>query len=88
MSGLDVTRKFSGGRADDTLGIGLRNDNIPENGLFLTNDRNRYADGTLSDDHIVQYDAYAYAESQVAVGRLRLMPGLRLDSFNFDGRCV
>jgi hypothetical protein len=84
LSGFDVTRNFSGAHTDNTLGIGLRNDNIPENGLFLTNDRNRYAAGTLSDDHIVQYDVYAFAESQVAIGpRLRLMPGLRLDAYDF-----
>jgi TonB dependent receptor/TonB-dependent Receptor Plug Domain len=85
VSGFDVARDFAGRHTDNTIGVGVRNDNVPENGLFLTNDRNRYAAGTLSDDHIAQWDAYAYAQSQIAVGgRLRIMPGLRLDEYRFS----
>ncbi len=85
ISGFDVNRTFDGSRVETTVGAGLRNDNIAENGLFLTNDRNRYADGTLSDDHIRERGFFTYASSQVRAGRkLRVTPGLRLDVVNFD----
>ncbi len=85
VSGFNVARNFAGPHAQNTIGIGLRNDNIGENGLFLTNDRVRYAEGTLSDDHITQWGAYLYGQSEIAVGdRVRLIPGLRLDVFDFN----
>jgi len=85
ISGFDLSRSFDGHRAQTTLGAGLRNDNIAENGLFLTNDRIRYPNGTLSDDHIVERSIYAYGMTQLHVGdRLRVTPGVRLDVFDFD----
>jgi hypothetical protein len=68
-----------------TVGVGTRNDNIPEVGLFLTHDRVPYPDGTLSLAHVVERDSYAWVQSLFKIGtRLQLTPGLRLDSYNFD----
>jgi TonB-dependent receptor-like protein len=84
-SGGDVSRSFQGRRAETTVGTGVRNDNVAENGLFLTNDRVRYPLGTLSDDHIVERNYYAYAMTEFHAGeRLRIEPGVRLDAFTFD----
>ena len=79
--GFDFSRDFRTPGTDTTLGIGLRNDNIAVNGLYLTNAREQYANGTLSNDHIVDRSTYAYVESELHLSRkLRFTPALRLDS--------
>ncbi|MEO7203152.1 MAG: TonB-dependent receptor [Candidatus Tumulicola sp.] len=86
VSGGNVSRTFSpDGRIVTTAGLGMRNDNIPEVGLFLTHDRVPYPDGTLSLAHVVERDMYAWVQAEFKIGsRLQLTPGLRLDSYTFD----
>ena len=84
-AGFDLSRSFKTAAATTTFGIGLRNDNVPEVGLFRDNDRVRYANGTLSEDHVVERSAYAYLQTDIRVGsRLRLGPALRFDSFGMN----
>jgi hypothetical protein len=85
VSGFNLSRAWQSPRAETTLGFGLRNDNIPTVGLFLTNDRIRYPNGTLSDDHAVERDFFSYLQALVHVTpRLRVAPGLRAEFYNFD----
>lgn len=81
--GFEGSRSFVTPRTETTVGIGVRNDNVAVNGLYLTNSRNHLAGGTLSNDHIVLRDSSAYAQSRIQVGsKLRVTPGLRLDIVN------
>ena len=83
--GFDLSRSFKTPAVQTTVGLGLRNDNIATVGLFLGNARNRFPNGTLSDDHIVETSKYLFAQSEIQAGpRLRLTPGLRLDYFNMN----
>lgn len=83
--GFDVSRSFVTPRTETTIGGGLRNDNIPVVGLYLTNRQQQYANGTLSNDHVVDNSEYIYAESRLLIGsKFRLTPGLRYDLFNFN----
>jgi hypothetical protein len=86
VSGGNVSRTFSpDGKIVTTAGIGIRNDNIPEVGLFLTHDRVPYPNGTLSLAHVVERDTYAWVQTLLKIGpRLQLTPGLRLDSYSFN----
>lgn len=85
VSGFNVSRSFITPATETTIGAGVRNDNIAEVGLFLTNARVRYANGTLSDDHVVERDSNLWAESRIQAGpKLRLIPGIRGDVYNFD----
>ena len=84
VSGFDLTRSLNAARAESTLGLGLRNDNISTLGLYLTHDQVPYADGTLSNDRVVERDIFAYAQTQYRVGsKLRLGAGLRADAYSF-----
>jgi hypothetical protein len=83
VSGLNFTRSFTGRKANTTFGLGMRNDNIYVLGLYLTDAQARLPDGTLSDDRVVERDAFSYLETEYKVGRkLRLSGGLRADSYN------
>jgi hypothetical protein len=84
VSGFDLSRSFGRG-VETVVGAGVRNDNISTVGLFLTHDRVRYANGTLSDDHVVERDGNIWAQSTVHVGKkLRIVPGLRADVYRFE----
>jgi len=70
-------------RSETTVGVDLRNDNIGENGLLLSNSRVDYANGTLSNDHITITAPSAYVQSRILIGsKLRLTPGLRFDEIS------
>lgn len=85
VSGFNVSRSFEAPAAVTTIGAGLRNDNIATVGLFLTNSRVRYANGTLSNDHVVERDENFWAQSTIKAGpKLRLIPGVRTDGYVFD----
>jgi hypothetical protein len=84
VSGFNVSRSFVTPATTTTIGAGLRTDNISTVGLFLTNARVRYPNGTLSDDHVVERDANLWVQTQVHVGpKLRLIGGLRGDLYDF-----
>ena len=84
VMGFDLSRSWTSRTATTTLGVGFRDDNISTLGLFLTHARARYPDGTLTDDHVVERDGSAYAESQISIGsKLRLIGGLRSDLYAF-----
>jgi len=83
--GFDLSRSFIGSHVTTTIGAGLRNDNIPVVGLYRSNAKQHYPNGTLSDDHATNTSEYAYIESEIHLGsKLRVVPGLRFDRFN-DG---
>lgn len=82
VSGIRFARSLTGAKADTEFGAGMRNDNIYVLGLFLTNAQYRYAQGTLSNDRVVERDFYSYVSSTYRVGRkLRLAGGLREDAY-------
>ena len=84
VSGFDLTRSLNEGKSESLFGAGLRNDNISTLGLYLTHDQVPYADGTLSNDRVLERDIFAYAQTQYRVGsKLRLNAGLRADAYNF-----
>jgi len=81
VTGGTVSRTFTTPGSVTTVGADIRSDNIGTSGLYLTNDRARYVDGTLSDDHVLERDVSAYATSDMHIGtRLRVKPGVRLDT--------
>ncbi len=83
--GFDASRSFVTPGTGTTIGAGLRNDNAPVVGLFLTNARQQYANGTLSDDHAAITGEYAYIESRLRIGsKLQFTPGLRLDRYDYN----
>jgi len=83
--GFDTSRSFVTPGTQTTIGAGLRNDNVPVVGLFLTNDRQQYPNGTLSDDHATITGEYAYIESRLKLGsKLQFTPGLRLDHYDYS----
>jgi len=84
ISGASIKRTFETPGSSSAIGIGVRNDNISTLGLFLTDARNRYPDGTLSDDQVVERDQFVYAQSELRFGKLRVGPGIRGDLYNFD----
>jgi TonB dependent receptor/TonB-dependent Receptor Plug Domain len=86
VSGINASRQFAPrGAVTTTAGLGVRNDNVPTVGLFLTHDQIPYPDGTLSLAHVVERDTYAWAQSLIQIGsKLQLTPGLRLDHYDLD----
>lgn len=86
VSGINASRQFAPeGPVTTTAGVGIRNDNVPTVGLFLTHDQVAYPNGTLSLAHVVERDTYAWAQSLIRIGpKLQLTPGLRLDHYDFD----
>jgi hypothetical protein len=77
--------RFVSGFNFSTVGAGLRNDNIPTVALYLTDDRVRYPNGTLSDDHVVERDENLWVQSVLHFGsKLRVIPGLRADQYYVD----
>jgi len=84
VSGFNLSRSFVTPNTETVLGAGVRSDNIATVGLFLTNDRQPYVDGTLSDDHVVERDASVWAQTTLhASQKLRLIAGLRGDLYDF-----
>ncbi|MGH7727501.1 MAG: TonB-dependent receptor plug domain-containing protein [Vulcanimicrobiaceae bacterium] len=85
VTGANATRSFETPRSSTTLGLGTRNDNISTLGLFLTNARNEFPDGTLSDDHVVERASNAWVQSELRIGsKLRLESGLRADLITYS----
>jgi hypothetical protein len=85
VSGAKLTRDIVAGRARTQFGVGFRNDNIYQVGLYLTQDRVRFVDGTLSSDDVVESDRYLWANTSYRVGsKLRLNGGLRFDDLSDD----
>jgi hypothetical protein len=85
VSGFTFKRDIVTGRAATEFGAGLRNDNIYQVGLYLTADRIRFENGTLSDDKIVERDNFLYGSTIYQAGdKLRLGGGLRFDYLTDD----
>jgi len=85
VTGLTAKRTYTSRLFETTIGTGFRNDNIPVVGLFLTSDRLRYPEGTLSDDHVAEFDQFLWLQSQYRIGpRLRLIGGVREDAYRID----
>jgi hypothetical protein len=84
IGGGSVKRTFTTPGSTSEIGVGVRNDNISTLGLYLTDARNRYPDGTLSNDHVVERDSFVYLQSDLRSGKFRVQPGLRGDLYAFD----
>ncbi|MBD5633551.1 MAG: TonB-dependent receptor [Candidatus Eremiobacteraeota bacterium] len=83
IAGGSFKRTFITPGTRSEFGFGVRNDNISTLGLYLTDARNRYPDGTLSDDRVVERDSFAYLQSDLRAGKFRVQPGLRGDLYAF-----
>jgi hypothetical protein len=82
--GFESSRTFVTPGSVSTVGVGARNDNVPTVGLYLTNSKIRYADGTLSNDHVTITEEYAYLQSRIAFGqKFKVTPGLRFDHYDY-----
>jgi hypothetical protein len=87
ITGFTLKRDLVTGNAVTEFGAGLRNDNIYVLGLYLTQDQVRFANGTLSNDDVVERDVYAWGSTTYHAGRkLRLVGGLRFDTLSDDVR--
>ena len=85
FEGIALSRTFVTPRSLTTFGAGVTNYNIPTVGLFLVANRVRFPNGKLSDDHVVERPSYAFVQSELRIGsKLRLEPGLRLDSYSYS----
>ena len=85
VMGFRVTRSWQTVRATNTIGIGVRNDNIANVGLFLDSTRSRAPKGTLSNDHVVEREVNAYLQTEQRLGpKLRATAGLRGELYRFD----
>jgi hypothetical protein len=85
VSGFTLKRDIVTGKATTEFGAGLRNDNIYVLGLYLTQDQVRFADGTLSNDRVVERDGYLYGSTAFhPTEKLRLTGGLRFDDLTDD----
>ncbi len=85
FEGANLTRSFVTPGSITTVGAGFTNYNISGLGLFLTNDRVRLPDGTLSNDHVVERPSDIYIQSTLRLGpRLRFDPGIRADYYAYS----
>ena len=83
--GFDTSRSFVTPRSETTVGVGLRNDNAPVVGLYLDHGKQMYANGILSNDHVVDTSEYAYLQTRLSIGsKFRVTPGLRFDHYNYN----
>jgi hypothetical protein len=84
ISGFNFSRTYVTPGSVTTIGADTRNDNISTLGLFLVANRNRFPEGTLSDDHAVERGSDVYIQSELRFGpKLRLNPGVRFDYYTF-----
>jgi len=85
VTGLRFARAWQTPTAANTLGFGVRNDNIGEVGLFLDTARARLPNGTLTDDHVVEREVNVYAQTEQRLGpKLRAIAGVRGELYRFD----
>jgi hypothetical protein len=85
FSGFGVTRRFDTPATQTTIGLGTRNDNISNVGLYLTDAKQRFTNGILSQDHVVERASYLYAQTQAHITKkLRVTGGLRGDLYTAD----
>jgi outer membrane receptor protein involved in Fe transport len=72
-------------RGENTVGVQLRNDDIPLVGLYHTENRIRLS--TTREDAVTETSAGAFAENELRwLPWLRTTAGLRLDGYRFDVR--
>ena len=85
VTGFRLARTWQTATASNTLGLGLRNDNIANVALFLDTARSRTPDGTLTNDHVVEREVNAYLQTEQRLGpKLRLTAGVRGELYRFD----
>ena len=87
VTGLRLSRTWDTPSASNTIGVGVRNDNIADVGLFLDTGRSRTPDGTLTDDHVVEREMNAFLQTEQHLGpKLRAIAGVRAEAYRFDVR--
>jgi hypothetical protein len=82
---LTQTRKMRWGNrlGENTIGVQLRNDDIPVVGLYHTERRSRLS--TTREDAVVQTSVGAFAENELRwLPWLRTTAGVRIDGYRFD----
>ncbi len=89
VTGFRLARTWQTATASNTLGLGLRNDNIANVALFLDTARSRTPDGSLTIDDVVEREVNAYLQTEQRLGpKLRLTAGFgelyRFDVHVFD----
>lgn len=74
--------RWFGREAETTVGLQLRNDNISENGLFHTRERERLS--TVRRDHVLQTSGALYLQQSLRWSeKIRTVVGLRGDLYRF-----
>ncbi|UZD23480.1 TonB-dependent receptor [Algoriphagus halophytocola] len=81
-SQLTYSKLFSGGEYDLQFGVGLRNDDIRDNELAGTKNRDSVRFVTQRGD-ITESNYYTYLNLNVSFDKLRINPGVRVDYFNY-----
>lgn len=81
-SQLTYTNDFSGGDYALQFGVGLRNDNILDNELAGTKNRDSLRFVTQRGD-INESNYYSYVNFDLYLNKLRINPGIRIDYFRF-----
>jgi hypothetical protein len=85
VTGLAASRSWQTPVATNTVGLGVRNDNVSTVGLFLDTARARDPNGTLTNDHVVERAVSGYVQTEQRLGpKLRAVAGLRGDLYRFD----
>ncbi len=85
VTGFRLMRTWQTPSAANTIGVGIRNDNIAGVGLFLDTARTRLLNGTLTNDHVVEREVNVYAQTEQRLGpKLRVTAGVRGELYRFD----
>lgn len=83
VSGFKASRTWHKAVADNSVGVGLRNDNIANVGLFLDTDRSR--NYPLTNDHVNEREINAWAQTEQRIGsKFRATARLRGEFYNFN----
>jgi outer membrane receptor protein involved in Fe transport len=81
-SQLTYSNTFNGGEYSLQFGVGLRNDDIRDNELAGTKNRDSVRFVTQRGD-ITESNYYSYVNFDLFLKKLRINPGLRVDYFNY-----
>ncbi|SIN74176.1 TonB-dependent receptor [Algoriphagus halophilus] len=81
-SQLTYSNTFSGGEYALQVGVGLRNDDIRDNELAGTKNRDSVRFVTQRGD-ITESNYYSYVNFDLYLKKLRINPGVRVDYFNY-----
>ena len=81
-STLNLDRNLGNNDLDIAIGIGFRGDQVDNNGLFNTLNRETVLD-TVQLGEVRENNSFAFASADLTLGKLTINPGLRVDHFSF-----